>query len=387
MVRDLQHPAGTSHRTGHAVTGSARIIRGNALSLPLADGSVDLVCTSPPYFGLRSYTDGGQHYDDQIGAEATPAEFVDALIAATREMVRVLKQEGSIFVNLGDKYAGAPSGPRRLDGDGWTTPAKSLMGIPWRYALRCIDDLGLILRAEIIWHKSNSLPESVGDRVRRSHEQWFHLVKQPRYFTAVDEIREVHDAASRGTYKVGPSDVRDFAQSTLGKLPGSVWTIPTQPLTVPDHLGVDHYAAFPMEWPRRIIRGWTPSGICVECGQGRRPVSERELTNNRKGRQSHRGISAVGGGGVGSLGWERETTITGYACDCTPTREIVSYQDENGNDIVKTAYDLTAWTPRPHHPRRRPRPIRRHRNHRPRRQSPRPHRHHRRPESGLLPPR
>ena len=81
------------------------IIRGNALALPLADASVDLVCTSPPYFGLRSYSDGGEHYAGQLGSEATPAEFVAALLAATREMVRVLKPSGSIFVNLGDKYA------------------------------------------------------------------------------------------------------------------------------------------------------------------------------------------------------------------------------------------------------------------------------------------
>ena len=84
---------------------SITILRGNALALPLADESVDLVVTSPPYFGLRSYQDGGEHYAGQIGSEATPAEFIDALIAATREMVRVLKPSGSIWVNLGDKYA------------------------------------------------------------------------------------------------------------------------------------------------------------------------------------------------------------------------------------------------------------------------------------------
>ena len=78
-----------------------QIIRGNALALPLADDSVDLVVTSPPYFGLRSYQDGGEHYSGQIGDEPTPAEFVDALIAATAEMVRVVKPSGSIWVNLG----------------------------------------------------------------------------------------------------------------------------------------------------------------------------------------------------------------------------------------------------------------------------------------------
>jgi hypothetical protein len=80
-------------------------------------------------------------------------------------------------------------------------PQKSLIGIPWRYALRCIDDLGLILRAEVIWSKPNGLPESVTDRVRRSHEQWFHFTLQPRYFSAVDEIRETY-APSTPTQQV-----------------------------------------------------------------------------------------------------------------------------------------------------------------------------------------
>lgn len=277
------------------MSGSAEVLRADALALPLADATVDLVVTSPPYFGLRSYQDGGEHYDGQIGDEATPTEFVDALIAATREMVRVLKPEGSIWVNLGDKYNAyngnrgdgqiQDNGPRPslptgsgLDVKGIRT--KSLIGVPWRYALRCIDDLGLILRAEVIWSKPNGLPESVTDRVRRSHETWFHLTKQPRYFSGVDEIREAHAPASLARYakpyieannnsgrrdQSGNVDYPDgmIVANPLGKLPGSVWTIPTQPLQVPDHLGVDHFAAFPMEWPRRIIRGWSPEGGTV----------------------------------------------------------------------------------------------------------------------------
>lgn len=330
---------------------SVEIIQANALDLPLPDNSVDLVVTSPPYFGLRSYQDGGEHYDGQIGDEATPAEFVDALIAATREMMRVVKPTGSIWVNLGDKYSttstpgpqsqnstmtgGRHKGvdhvlPRRLTP---RVPPKSLIGVPWRYAIRCIDELGLILRAEVIWSKPNGLPESVTDRVRRSHETWFHFTLQPRYFSGVDEIREAaqtdrpqrrraleiaararltdahRDALlARGLGDTGRSAAvqsgtgkntaeverlaaeadaalggyaREFTMTSqdnpLGKLPGSVWTIPTQPLIVPEELGIDHFAAFPMEWPRRIIKGWSPSGICVECGEGRRPVSVTDL--------------------------------------------------------------------------------------------------------------
>jgi DNA modification methylase len=322
------------------VTGTAQIIRADSRSLPLADDSVDLVVTSPPYFGLRSYQDGGEHYEGQIGDEATPAEFLDALLEVTAECARVLKPSGSIWVNLGDKYAGGGMGGHSSA----DVPTKSLIGVPWRYALRCIDDLGLILRAEVIWSKPNGLPESVTDRVRRSHETWFHFVKSPRYFSAVDEIREEHSPESVRLqrqarerprpadrhHEVGhytPADTSGFGAglrelSPLGKLPGSVWTIPTQPLRVPEHLGIDHFAAFPMEWPRRIIRGWSPSGVCVECGEGRRPVvdsSEKELHRPSGASRIGTAMDAAGpGAGVRSnVGNVRSVhRLLGYACAC-----------------------------------------------------------------------
>jgi DNA modification methylase len=292
--------------------GAATVLRGDARNLPLGDDTVDLIVTSPPYWALRSYTDAGEHYDGQIGSEPTPAAYIDNLIDCTREWMRVLKPSGSIWVNLGDKYSGAGRGNNvskrlnntvemmagRLRGSNArqhvgteTAPPKSLIGLPWRYAIRCIDDLELILRAEIIWNKPNGLPESVTDRVRRSHETWFHLVKSPRYFSAVDAIREEQKYVdhpqigkdARGQKWIDtpgglPGEVAHRGRpavrqvNPLGKLPGSVWEIATQPLKVPAELGVDHFAAFPMEWPRRIIQGWSPSGICTACGEGRRPV-------------------------------------------------------------------------------------------------------------------
>ena len=125
---------------------------------------------------------------------------------------------------------------------------KSLLGLPWRYALACMDDLGLILRRDIIWSKPNGLPESVTDRCRSSHEYLFHLVKQPRYYAAVDEIREPprlarltrwaaarkrHRPAPGRRHRNGDGGCTDPASNPLGKLPGSVWDIPSQPLTVP----------------------------------------------------------------------------------------------------------------------------------------------------------
>lgn len=346
--------------------GGAWIEQGDALNIPMRDESVDLIVTSPPYFALRSYTDGGEHYDGQIGSEPTPQAFLEALWAVTAECKRVLKPSGSMWVNLGDKYAGsgghnnsgvgakkerAPSSYNKASNG---IPAKSLMGLPWRYAIGCIDQLGLILRAEVVWSKPNGLPESVTDRVRRSHEQWFHFTKEPRYFAAVDEVREPHAEPERSTGKretgtgkraqVGAATngmfsgerVREY--SPLGKLPGSVWTIPSEPLKVPDHLGVDHFAAYPQEWPRRIILGWSPSGICTACGDGRRPVVAKEVVATR-------GRVVAGAGdtvphvdpdrtGAGR-GWQHaegvygryEAAITGYACACAtpdaPTRPAV----------------------------------------------------------------
>ena len=344
---------------------SVQIIRGDAAQIPLSDDSVDLIVSSPPYWSLRAYQDNGETYDGQIGAEATPGEFVDALIDCTREWVRVLKPTGSMWINLGDKYnayngnrgAGTiqsndvrQAAPKGNGLDVKDVRHKSLIGIPWRYAIRCIDDLGLILRAEVIWSKPNGLPESVTDRVRRSHEQWFHFTLSPRYYSAVDEIREAHLAPNRsGTnpkhesapFAVGipaHTSLSTTQPNPLGKLPGSVWTIPTEPLHVPDHLGIDHFAAFPTEWPRRIIQGWSPRGICVECGEGRRPTSERDpidprfLASNKRG--DGRGNVEVRGVSQSSIlrtglqaGQSPATRITGEACACpeptAPTRPAV----------------------------------------------------------------
>jgi DNA modification methylase len=329
---------------------SVVVLRGDARDLPLPDSCVDLVVTSPPYFGLRSYTDGGEHYAGQVGSEVTPAAYVEALVGCTAEWMRVLKPSGSLFVNLGDKYAGAPSGPRTPMPDGanrdswretfqsrrrvdYPVREKSLLGLPWRYALACIDDLGLILRAEIIWAKPNGLPESVGDRVRRGHELVFHFTVRPWYYSAVDEIREGYAPGTAARYAAGYNpralaaerlsvnvDYADakFGENPLGKLPGSVWSIPSQPLTVPERLGVDHFAAFPMELPRRIILGWSPPGVCTACGEGRRPVTrvglehvnDSRMTRARQAPGQDRAMT-----NVRSVA-RQQAVITGYACAC-----------------------------------------------------------------------
>jgi site-specific DNA-methyltransferase (adenine-specific) len=387
---------------------TAVVLRGDARRLPLPDGCADLICTSPPYFGLRSYTDDGAHYDGQIGSEATPQEWLAALAECTREWVRVLKPSGSLFVNLGDKYVGSPSGPRTSpmphpnsprmgvgNAASWggerriyraETPPKSLLGLPWRYAIACTDQLGLILRRDIIWSKPNGLPESVTDRCRSSHEYLFHFTVRPRYYAAVDEIREPHlrpktaaemardCSAPRGsTYHSGNAgiarggvredDPHTYTGSNpLGKLPGSVWPIPSQPLTVPAALGVDHFAAWPMEIPRRIILGWSPSGVCCACGEGRRPVVDVGESSWRRrradgdpvrygdtgtGSAAHlaRSLSDPADRAAGGFGVPATRAITGYACACAvpdaPTRPALVVDPFGGTGttaLVAAAY-------------------------------------------------
>jgi DNA modification methylase len=331
---------------------SAVVLRADARALPLPDASVDLIVTSPPYYGLRSYTDGGEHYAGQIGSEATPAEWLQTMLECTREWMRVLKPGGSIFVNLGDKYSAKADGSAGVSGRAdrarvlqparsttSAAPRKSLLLLPERYRIACVDDLGLTARAVIVWDKPNGLPESVTDRVRRSHEDWVHLTPGPTYYSAIDAIREPHRAGlsdmARGLGYVrstGGDDaggdrtngMRTYARAThaMGRLPGSVWEIPSEPLAVPKELGVDHFAAFPTEWPRRLILGWSPSAICSGCGQGRRPAVATSKVEDRKGR-SQRIVdlaldAAHGPDGRGGERWRSSVGIVGDVCACTP---------------------------------------------------------------------
>ena len=165
-------------------------------------------------------------------------------------------------------------------------PPKSLLGLPWRYALACMDELGLILRRDIIWSKPNGLPESVTDRCRSSHEYLFHFTVRRRGITR-PSTRSANRTATgavpvdmgraQGTQgnlpRRGRADAtrRSLAYNPLGKLPGSVWSIPSQPLTVPAHLGVDHFAAFPMELPRRVHPGLVPAGCVHRVRRGPPP--------------------------------------------------------------------------------------------------------------------
>lgn len=158
--------------------------------------------TSPPYYGLRDY-----EVDGQIGQEQTPAEFITSLVAVFREVRRVLRDDGTLWVNMGDSYAGSGKGQwsggcrddknRKTRGMKLDTQKpgdigfkrKDLMGIPWRLAIALQDD-GWYLRQDIIWHKPNALPESVRDRCTKAHEYVFLLSKRPKYYYDHEAVKE-----------------------------------------------------------------------------------------------------------------------------------------------------------------------------------------------------
>lgn len=265
----------------------------------LPDGSVDCVVTSPPYFGLRDY---GQ--DGQRGLESSPAEYVAGLVEVFREVRRVLADDGTVWLNLGDSYVSVPGkqgqsgefAPRTIaqvrDGkaaagntarrppsvDG--LQPKNLLGIPWRVAFALQDD-GWTLRNDIIWSKPNAMPESVTDRLSTRHEHVFLLTKSRRYWFDLDAVREPHADdwhARASTWRNGKAkqqqrgdsyhpykDAKPFENepNPLGRNPGDVWTIPTAPFP-----GA-HFAVFPLALAERcILAGCKPGGTVLDPYNG-----------------------------------------------------------------------------------------------------------------------
>lgn len=174
----------------------SRIICADAVeglrSLP--DSSISMCVTSPPYYGLRDYGS-----DQQIGTEETPAAYIERLVGVFREVRRVLREDGTLWVNIADCYAG--SGKAIWDG----IKPKDMIGIPWMLAFALRVD-GWYLRSDIIWNKINCLPESVRDRPTKSYEHIFLLSRSPRYFFDADAIKEPITEESRKRYQRGRSE-------------------------------------------------------------------------------------------------------------------------------------------------------------------------------------
>jgi DNA modification methylase len=251
----------------------------------LPDASVGCCVTSPPYFGLRDYGTEGQY-----GLEASPAEYVETMRALFAEVRRVLADEGTLWLNLGDSYSSAAGGapqsgnietnggdrfrrPRAQD----FVPPKNLLGIPWRTAFALQDD-GWILRNDIIWAKSNGMPTSVADRFATKHEHVFLFSKHPRYWFDVDAVRVPHAESSLARFAAGfnpqthPSAVRvGGARDGIpighipshGTNPGDVWVVNSQPFTEA------HFAVMPPELAERaILAGCKPGGTVLDPFSG-----------------------------------------------------------------------------------------------------------------------
>ncbi len=238
--------------------------------------SVQTCVTSPPYFGLRDYG-----HDGQIGLEQTPDAYVAELVAVFREVRRVLKYDGTVWLNLGDSYAndtkwGGSSGGKHASAlHGKTSigrlkvntgmKAKDLIGIPWRVAFALQAD-GWYLRQDIIWHKPNSMPESVTDRCTKSHEYVFLLSKSGRYYFDAAAISEDGvDPTRTRCDRFGGSSWRERNQHSEGGVSlgttkrnkRSVWTVTTKPFTDA------HFATFPPDLIRPMVRAGSRQGDLV----------------------------------------------------------------------------------------------------------------------------
>ncbi len=268
----------------------------------LPEASVHCVVTSPPYWGLRDYG-----VDGQIGLEKSPQEYLARMVAVFGEVRRVLRDDGTVWLNIGDSYAGSNCGGGtgksglqgsaawhenskiakqtfRRDkaavngighkGDG-RLKAKDLCGIPWRLAF-ALQDAGWWLRAEIIWAKRSPMPESVTDRPTKAHEQIFLMTKSARYF--YDSFASAESATGHKGTTAGPCSIGAVSQRNMR----TVWALSTEPFS-----GA-HFATFPTELVRRcLLAGTSERGCCQLCGAPWKRIVDRQRLRTRPGENSN----------------------------------------------------------------------------------------------------
>ena len=245
-----------------------KIIQGDCIEgmRQIADESVHCVVTSPPYYGLRDYG-----VDGQIGLEETPEAYVEKMIDVFREVRRILRSDGTVWLNLGDSYASG----------------KQLIGIPWRVAFALQAD-GWWLRQDIIWHKPNPMPESVTDRCTKSHEYIFLLTKSERYFYDAEAVKEkaVSKIVAGGSLyndtgrEAAAGRVRWECERTdytvTGRNKRSVWTVATQPYAEA------HFAVYPPKLIEPCILAGSPvGGVVFDPFTGSGTTAYVALTNGR----------------------------------------------------------------------------------------------------------
>jgi DNA modification methylase len=272
----------------------------------MPDKSIDSVITSPPYWQLRDYG-----YDGQWGLEPTFQEYLEHLWQLMDEIYRVLKDEGTCWINLGDSFS-TQSGTNAALAKGKdyqsdltyirnrgesgkilkpkNLPNKCLLLIPHRFAIGCIDK-GWILRNDIIWAKQNGMPESVTDRFTKKHEYIFFMVKSEKYYFDLDKIREKHSNISLERIKygfksnhdsIGDIDINEMGDrfcNPKGKNPGDVsdfWDVKTKPNSN------SHYASYNIDLIKKpILAGCPEGGVIYDPFMGTGTTAIAALKSNR----------------------------------------------------------------------------------------------------------
>ena len=316
----------------------------------LPDNSINCCVTSPPYWGLRDYG-----VEKQLGLEDTPEEYVENMVKVFREVKRVLKEDGTLWLNLGDSYAGggnnrgnnSPLSNKQASNKGATGQCsshaknirkiegikrKELIGIPWMVAFALRAD-GWYLRQDIIWHKPNPMPESVTDRCTKAHEYIFLLSKSRKYYYDNEAIKETAKNANK-TISLGEKSFSKRQANGVGVEPSgngksdnytvkeyrnkrSVWTVTTKPFKEA------HFAVFPPDLIEPCILAGTSPKACEVCGSpwervvaktDNRHWTERGNYNSPKMQAlKATGFRNDGGGGfecrnVKTIGWQPTCT-------------------------------------------------------------------------------
>lgn len=251
----------------------------------MPNDSINCIISSPPYFDLRSYLpkDSGAKALE-VGFGQTPDEYTKSLVEIFSEAARVLRPDGTIWLNLGDSYSRKATGKLKR---------KDLIGIPWKIAFALRDECGLYLRAEVIWHKSNPMPESVNDRPTRAHEQIFLFTKEEDYYYDADAIREAattkphahgssKQATQFGTIRSAAADAAFRQPNRIwaadgGRNKRSVWTF-----NVARYKGA-HCATFPVQLVEDcVLAGCPPEGIVLDPFSGASTTGLAALQNGRR---------------------------------------------------------------------------------------------------------
>lgn len=292
-----------------------KIYQGDCIEIlkTFPNNCIDCVVTSPPYWGCRDY-----QVEGQIGLEEHPQEYINKIVAVMKELKRVIKPTGTIWLNLGDSFytkSGSGQGSNYLKyheemdaGRGelhkahtetrgkfksnWLQSKQRLL-IPYRIAIACQDELGLILRNDITWIKQiinwktkesfgSSMPTSVQDRLNTNSESIFLFVKNPYYYFNLDAIRVKHKETSIKRNEYGRNNCGDYNGyrkmnpgeflNPKGKNPGDCIMFPLEPSSE------NHYAMFPKTLPEFCIKAGCPEEVCNKCGK---PKQVTQVTHNR----------------------------------------------------------------------------------------------------------